>query len=442
MARMKFCISKSYGKSATENIPESYKNPLYRIFRLSCFFLMISMLLSCGDSATTTATSGENGTIEFQLKVEENNTEIQATIPPQQEIVSKSDFTQPEDICINNGISTIKAYVYESSGTLLKEGLWNCSAHSGQLNDITAGSGYILRTEGYVDGAVKYKGELSGISVTANTTTNAGTVIMTTTPPPSPPTPTHVPTMDIVSVPSSVAKGGSYSITISYQDSAGDILNVCYSEYVGGQPLYQGRCIAAGAWGIAGTSGSGTYSFTTDGGGGYGVHNLEIWVVDSAGNQSIHRFYNLIWTCPVGQQLVGNTCQPLPSPSNQLWNIESSTGGKITATHSGLYLSVDNTGNNVSQLSSSHNWRFVPSGSYIQIISNTNDKCMDVVNASLNDQANVQVFTCGQGDHQLWSLKKLADGYTQIINKHSNKCLDVTSASTASGANVQQYSCR
>jgi hypothetical protein len=164
-------------------------------------------------------------------------------------------------------------------------------------------------------------------------------------------------------------------------------------------------------------------------------------------------------TCPTGQQLVGNACQPiicstgwqlsgntcLPLPSNQLWNIESTTAGTITATHSGLYLAVDSTGRNVSQLTSAYNWRFVPTpagSKYYQIISNANNKCLDVENGSTSNNANVQVFSCGEGDNQVWSLNKLSEGYTQIINKKSGKCLDVVSASTLPGANVQQYTCR
>lgn len=307
MAWMTFYISGRDGSMATEHTPGSYHDLVSKTARIWRLLLLIPILVSCGDNVTTTANSGETGTIEFRLEIKENNAETPLTIPPSQDIAT--------DICINYGISTIQAFLYDSSGTLSKQGQWNCNAHSGQLNDINAGSGYVLRAEGYVGGTVKYKGELSGINVTANTTTNAGTVTMT---------------------------------SLS------------------------------------------------------------------------------------------------PQPSNQLWNIENFNGGKVTATHSGLYLSVNTDGKTVLQLSNSHLWIFRANHqAYYEIVSKAyTDKCLDVPSASKLPQATVQIFACGQGDHQLWSLADHGQGYYQIRNKNSGYCLDVASSSTASGAIIQQYPCR
>jgi hypothetical protein len=315
MARITFCTSRRDGSLATEHTPGSYYDLFCRTLRIWCLFLLTPILVSCGDNAATTAKSEETGTIEFRLEIKENNTETQVTILSPQEITTQNETPRAEDICINNGISTIQAFLYGSSGTLLKQGQWNCNAHSGQLNDITAGSGYVLRAEGYVGGTVKYKGELSGINVTANATTNAGTVTMT---------------------------------SLS------------------------------------------------------------------------------------------------PQPSNQLWNIENFNGGKVAATHSGLYMSVNTDGKNVLQLSNSHLWIFRANNqAYYEIVSKTyTDKCLDVPSASKLSQATVQIFACGQGDHQLWSLTDYGQGYYQIRNKNSGYCLDVASSSTASGAIIQQYPCK
>lgn len=314
MLRIQYFISRGSESSITKHILRSHQNLYSRKLRILFTCLMVPILVSCGESMTTAVRNEQTGNVEFQLQVEENHSEAQLILVPPQKSVVNSGTAQPEDICIDKGISTIQAFIYNSSGTLLKQGQWSCSAHSGQLNDITAGSGYVLRAEGYVGGTVKYRGELSGISVSANTTTNAGLVTMT-------------------------------SIT--------------------------------------------------------------------------------------------------PSPSNQLWNIENFSGGKVTATHSSLYMSVGTDGKTVLQLANSHVWILrAKNEGYYEIVSMTTNKCLDIPSASKLPQIGVQIFACGQGDHQLWSLTDYGQGYYQIKNKNSEYCLDVAANSTQSGAVIQQYMCK
>lgn len=86
------------------------------------------------------------------------------------------------------------------------------------------------------------------------------------------------------------------------------------------------------------------------------------------------------------------------------------------------------------------------------IVSCFSGKCLDVENGSVNDQANVQQYTNHGGDNQRWLLKPiwpLVDiaipvAYAfhpvfMILNGHSGKCLDVENASLQDQANVQQY---
>lgn len=136
-----------------------------------------------------------------------------------------------------------------------------------------------------------------------------------------------------------------------------------------------------------------------------------------------------------------------PTPSNQLWQIDSfPSSGEIIATHtitpnSKKYLIVDTDGAKAVIGSSTYGWRFVKNGNYYQIIQSS-DKCLEVEGGSQNERANVQVSSCGQGDHQLWDFSNRGSNYYQVRAKHSAKCLDVESSSTADRAKIQQFSCR
>lgn len=313
MARMKFCISNGGGFSATEHFTRIYQRPFGKSAMIFCLFLMIPILISCGDHESTTANSRETGAIAVKLQWDENSAAVSASIPPSNEDVSKSDAAQTADICKDNGISIIGATLYNSSGTkLVPEGSWNCDAHSGKLTDVPVGSGYSLKVWGYAGGILKFKGESDGINVKANETTPVGPV------------------------------------------------------------------------------------------------------------------------------------QMAPLSSNQLWNIENFNGGRVQATHSGLYMSVDANGRNVVQSSAGHLWLFrTQKDAYYEIVSqNYANKCLDVESASTLPQANVQISSCGEGDHQLWSVTDYGQRYYQIRNKKSQYCLDVAANSAISGANIQQYGCK
>jgi hypothetical protein len=77
---------------------------------------------------------------------------------------------------------------------------------------------------------------------------------------------------------------------------------------------------------------------------------------------------------------------------------------------------------------------------WFQIVARHSGKCLDVANASTADGANIIQYTCGTGTNQQWQWAALG-GYFQIKARHSGKCLDVVSANTADGADIQQYTC-
>jgi hypothetical protein len=75
---------------------------------------------------------------------------------------------------------------------------------------------------------------------------------------------------------------------------------------------------------------------------------------------------------------------------------------------------------------------------YYAIIADHSGKCLDVVDGSTADQANVQQYNPHYGANQSWILVPSGDDFV-IVNLHSGKCLDVAGASSADGANVQQF---
>ncbi|WP_437302926.1 RICIN domain-containing protein [Sorangium sp. So ce388] len=75
------------------------------------------------------------------------------------------------------------------------------------------------------------------------------------------------------------------------------------------------------------------------------------------------------------------------------------------------------------------------------IVSEENDKCLDVVQGSAADGAGVVTSSCNGNDNQRWKLVPRRDGYYNIVNRKSGKCLDVKGASKRDGAAVVQWRC-
>ncbi|OXM99718.1 glycosyl hydrolase 53 family protein [Bifidobacterium vansinderenii] len=81
----------------------------------------------------------------------------------------------------------------------------------------------------------------------------------------------------------------------------------------------------------------------------------------------------------------------------------------------------------------------VAEGTY-EIASTAKDSMrFDVVGASRDDGANVQLYGANGTNAQRWKVSIDAKGYATLTNVASGKVLDISGASTAEGANVQQY---
>jgi hypothetical protein len=76
-----------------------------------------------------------------------------------------------------------------------------------------------------------------------------------------------------------------------------------------------------------------------------------------------------------------------------------------------------------------------PAGSTSRIVSNWNNKCVDVPNWNFADRQRVHVWDCTDGTNQKWQFT----GGT--VRTENNKCLDVADAATNDGAAIQIYTC-
>ncbi|TDD12659.1 RICIN domain-containing protein [Nonomuraea diastatica] len=122
---------------------------------------------------------------------------------------------------------------------------------------------------------------------------------------------------------------------------------------------------------------------------------------------------------------------------------------RITARHSGKVMDVVSASmaNNaeVKQYpwngGGNQRWQFQDAGGgYVRLVNQNSGRCLDVAGASTADGANVIQYACGTGTNQQWQWAATGS-YFQLKARHSGKCLDVSGASTADGADIQQYTC-
>jgi len=76
-----------------------------------------------------------------------------------------------------------------------------------------------------------------------------------------------------------------------------------------------------------------------------------------------------------------------------------------------------------------------PAGSAVSVLSNWNNKCIDVPSANFVDGAQLQMWTCNNTNAQKWLFEGGA------LKSQNNKCMDVAGGSTANLAAIQLYTC-
>ena len=202
---------------------------------------------------------------------------------------AKAMFSPGFNACVDYGIDTVAATVYDGSNNVITSDSWPCSAHQGIVTSVRAGSNYRIDVEGRVWGFRKWGGSATGITVTSNQTTNGGTIVMNytdgsdTTAPTvtfnAPGTTTNVPvTTNVVAVfnepmMASSISGSTFTLTNGVTPASGMILydssrkNVAFR--ITSNLAYNATYTATITTGMKDLAGNGlaanqTYAFTTE----------------------------------------------------------------------------------------------------------------------------------------------------------------------------------
>jgi len=123
-----------------------------------CVFLII-LVSACGDAIYSTS---ETGAITFSVEWRGA-----PTIQVQKSFISARSLD-----CEAAGISTVEARVYDPSNSYLADGgPWDCDDHSGTITGVRTGSNRKVVIVGEdSSGNVLYRGEVTGVTVTAGQT--------------------------------------------------------------------------------------------------------------------------------------------------------------------------------------------------------------------------------------------------------------------------------
>lgn len=125
--------------------------------------LLIILVSACGDAIYS---SSETGSIAFTVEWKDAPSESSGRS------IASLD-------CAGAGVDTVEGEVYDGNDSYLTGDEWNCEAHSGTIAGVPTGSNrkvVILGKDS--SGNVIYRGEVTGITVTAGQTTNAGTIVV------------------------------------------------------------------------------------------------------------------------------------------------------------------------------------------------------------------------------------------------------------------------
>lgn len=177
-----------------------HRNLIY----ISLFVFCSLFFLSCGQSEflTDTSTSGQtdnSGSITFKVNWKTNSD-------------GTSELQSPSFDCTAAGVFDVALVVYDSNKRqIANSGTLSCSAHSGAVTNVTAGSNLTLVFLGKTGGSASYtpyRGEVTGITVTASQTTDVGTI-------------TAYPFIPTLSSPDNNSTASSRTVTFSWSSVTG-----------------------------------------------------------------------------------------------------------------------------------------------------------------------------------------------------------------------------
>ncbi|MBW2105761.1 MAG: hypothetical protein JRI26_07010, partial [Deltaproteobacteria bacterium] len=141
---------------------EKYQENSHPAFAFNAIYFPYYFSLACGEGVYS---SSETGSIAFSVEF--------------QGVLNESSVLSQAIDCGSSGIATVEAKVYdENDSYLIGGGPWNCEAHSGTITGVPAGLNrkvVILGKDS--SGDVLYRGEVTGVTVTAGQTSSSGTII-------------------------------------------------------------------------------------------------------------------------------------------------------------------------------------------------------------------------------------------------------------------------
>ena len=145
---------------------------------LAAFLAAMTALTGCGDQTgrggPAPGVTAETGSVGFRLTWEDPDG------------TSAPAFRAVSSIC-DYGITQVSARLEAGGNPVATGGPWNCTDRSGTLTNVPVGT-YDLTVEGLVGSSPMWRGQTTGVAVTAGQQTDAGTITMNyvgndTTPP-------------------------------------------------------------------------------------------------------------------------------------------------------------------------------------------------------------------------------------------------------------------
>jgi hypothetical protein len=133
--------------------------------RLFIIIIILISLPGCAGKDHSPESSTAVGSAVFSIEWPDGATMNRSNMPSPSQAITTVD-------CAALGVAIVSSAFTDSYGATLATGSWSCSAHSGRVDDIPAGSGYtIVVTATNSTGTILYQGEKSGITITGGQTT-------------------------------------------------------------------------------------------------------------------------------------------------------------------------------------------------------------------------------------------------------------------------------
>ena len=143
----------------------------------------LTFLSACGGSG-----GGSEGNCSLDFPISKTGSivldlewEVPPEAPPEALLAAGNSFTaqlSSRDVCADYGIEEVGALVRDKHGTLIASETWPCSAHSGTIEEVPAGTGISILVDGLISEAPMWRKEIQNLAVVAGETTIIPKVLM------------------------------------------------------------------------------------------------------------------------------------------------------------------------------------------------------------------------------------------------------------------------